>query len=316
MTARSTRTLLAGLIDYAGTFPPAALGMDDAVLGYARLLRGEHAWMLGRFVCRVTRLPEFSEAAAALLPGTYATSGYREMARQGDPWRLAAVVDTTLERALEQIERFNVRHAAEDAGLARVDVVEMRAAAPDEVDLAMEHLPQDLYPVFEVPTARDVRGFLAAIAGYQDQGGAAAKIRCGGLTPETIPPVEQVATFIFHCAAAGVPFKATAGLHHPVRSQRPLTDEPGAPRAMMHGFINVFVAAGLARAERLPLADLTAIVAETDPAAFQFTDEFVRWQGRVLETARLARARETFALSFGSCSFDEPVQGLRELGLL
>ncbi len=59
------RALLDGLIDYAGLFPPAALGMEDAVASYATYRRGPFAWMLGRFIVPAARLGEFEQAAAS-----------------------------------------------------------------------------------------------------------------------------------------------------------------------------------------------------------------------------------------------------------
>lgn len=61
--------------------------------------------------------------------------------------------------------------------------------------------------------------------------GARAKIRTGGLTAEAYPTAEDLAGFLHRAAIARVPFKATAGLHHPL------------PSPPMHGFVNVFLAA-------------------------------------------------------------------------
>jgi hypothetical protein len=142
--------------------------------------------------------------------------------------------------------------------------------------------------------------------------GCFAKLRSGGVTADAIPPIEYVADYIRSCAELRLPFKATAGLHHPVRSPHPLTYEADAPRAVMHGFLNVFLAAALAwHGDR----DLEPVLAETDPAAFRF-DEGVLWRDRSLSAAQVSDARTNFAHAFGSCSFDEPVQGLIELGIL
>jgi hypothetical protein len=48
----------------------------------------------------------------------------------------------------------------------------------------------------------------------------------------------------------------------------------------------------------------------------RFCDEVVGWRERLLDVGQLALAREGFAHSFGSCSFDEPVQDLTRRGLL
>jgi hypothetical protein len=144
---------------------------------------------------------------------------------------------------------------------------------------------------------------------------AFAKVRTGGLTPDAIPSAEQIADFLVAAAARKLPFKATAGLHHPVRSMRSLTYAPDSPRATMHGFLNVFVAASFAwhGAERGALIDL---LNETDAEAFGFTSKTLEWRGRRLSAEQIAEARQSFAHSFGSCSFEEPIGDLRALELL
>src|SRR5262245_7995721 len=142
--------------------------------------------------------------------------------------------------------------------------------------------------------------------------GCFAKLRTGGVKPEGIPAVADVASFIVACARRRLPFKATAGLHHPVRAPHPLTYEADAPRAVMHGFLNVFLAAAFAWHGR---HDIEAVLSETDPAAFRF-DERAHWRDWSLDADLVREARRHFAHSFGSCSFDEPVQGLEALGLL
>jgi hypothetical protein len=144
------------------------------------------------------------------------------------------------------------------------------------------------------------------------QAGSFLKIRTGGTTPDAIPSIDTLTESILACAARRLAFKATAGLHHPIRSDRALTYEPGAPRATMHGFVNVFLAAAFAfRGER----SIAPILAETDPSAFRFDDR-AHWRGRSLSAEEISRARTHFAHSFGSCSFDEPIQDLEQLAWL
>lgn len=139
-----------------------------------------------------------------------------------------------------------------------------------------------------------------------------AKIRTGGVKPEAIPSPKDVAAFIIACAERRLPFKATAGLHHPIRAEYALTYEADAPRAVMHGFLNVLMAAAFAwQGEK----NIEAIIAETDATAFTF-DGGAKWRGLTLTVEQIRDARENFMHSIGSCSFDEPVHELQALGLL
>jgi hypothetical protein len=145
--------------------------------------------------------------------------------------------------------------------------------------------------------------------------GAFAKVRTGGLTPDAILSSDALADFLSEAASRRVAFKATAGLHHPIRSPRPLTYAADSPCATMHGFVNVFVAAAFAwqGAQHDVLLD---VLNDEDAGAFQFEDDGLRWRSRGIATAEVQCARRDFAHSFGSCSFTEPVADLRLLGWL
>jgi hypothetical protein len=145
--------------------------------------------------------------------------------------------------------------------------------------------------------------------------GLRVKIRTGGVTSDAFPSSAQVAAFLAACNRAGAAFKATAGLHHPLRCERPLTYDAGSPLATMHGFLNLFLAAAFVR-EGMGEDEALALLEERLPEAFRFEDGGVTWRRRRLTTARLRESRERFAMAFGSCSFEEPVAELRELGLL
>jgi hypothetical protein len=131
------------------------------------------------------------------------------------------------------------------------------------------------------------------------QAGSFLKIRMGGQTEDAVPEIKSVAAWIVTCAERRLPFKATAGLHHPIRAQ-------------MHGFINLFLAAAFAwGGER----NVQPILEESDAAAFRFDDR-AHWRDRSLAADEIAEARRDFAHSFGSCSFEEPIQDLEKLSLL
>jgi hypothetical protein len=142
--------------------------------------------------------------------------------------------------------------------------------------------------------------------------GCFAKIRTGGVKPEAIPSPADVAAFINACAERKLAFKATAGLHHPIRAEYALTYEAGAPRAVMHGFLNVLMAAAFAwHGER----NIEPIIGETDASAFRFDDR-AHWRDKSLDATQITDARTNFVHSIGSCSFDEPIHDLQSLRLL
>jgi hypothetical protein len=283
------------LVDYAGLFPPAALPMEGAVHRYAAHLSSGDAWMLGRFVVPVERLGEFAEAAVPVTEGG------------GDAWRLSALIGVDAAEAGPRIRAFNSAHR----GRFVVDVVECRAVSAGAVSAAIGALPGELRIFVELPLLDDPRGLLMEVRAA----GAWAKMRTGGVTADAFPSAREIGRFIARASELLVPFKATAGLHHPVCGDYPLTYEDGAPRARMFGFLNIFAAAVFAQSranERM----LTEIVDEDDVTAFRFSDEELVWRGHKVTAKQVASARGSLGLAFGSCSFQEPADSLRELGLL
>ena len=237
----------------------------------------------------------------AALPMADAVRNYARYREEGDAWALGRFV-VPLERVTEVPEDFplTVLCAPEAVGEAGSHVVETRASSAEDMTRIAAAAGERTVFV-EIAD----RSLLAPIA----QHGLRAKIRTGGITPEAFPAIDSVAAFLRGCRAAGVAFKATAGLHHPLRCMRPLTYAPDGPTGVMHGFLNVFLAAAL-------LDSAEEILREEDPHAFRFEDHGAAWRDRQVSTETLAEMRRTFAISFGSCSFEEPLADLRELGWL
>lgn len=293
------RQLLRGVVDYAGLFPPAGLSMAEAVAHYARHRAEPPAWMLGRFVLPAARLDEFEAAAATHLPRESATW-----------WSLSALLSSDIEEDIARVERFNHRHRDARHGAALVDTVELKAHSVQDVAHASGIVQRQFDTCMEIPVAEDPAELVAAIGAAR----AKAKVRTGGTTPDAVPPASQVIRFIARCIAHGVPFKATAGLHHPWRGVYPLTYEPDAPAGLMHGFLNVLLATAALHAgasER----EAAAILDERHPDAATFHTDGARLRERVIPADALRRARESLT-SFGSCSFSEPVADLRAQSLL
>jgi hypothetical protein len=268
--------LLDRLIDDAGLFPPATKPMEAAVADHRSARAGAHAWMLGRFLCPVSRLDEFASAGA--------DAG----------WRLGAICDGPDSRA-------DFAAIAEYAGPGTIDAVELRLP-PEPVGGVLDAAPPSVGVFVEVPSG-DRRAATVALEDLSADGRAGAKIRCGGLAPEAFPADGDVAHFLRECGRLRLPFKATAGLHHPFRVR------DASLGVLQHGFVNLLAASAL------PEADPEPIVAEADATAFSLSGESLRWRDRVADTEMLRHARSLFT-GYGSCSFDEPVADLVAHGVL
>ena len=295
----SLRDLLLGLIDYAGLFPPAALDMPTAARKYAEYRESEYRWALGRFVVPVARLDEFEEAVEGILP-----SGAQE---RDDFWRLSALSGGDLSSDLNRIAEFNQKRA----GAAVIDTIEIKAGRAGDIENAMSLTPANLTPYFEIPIGGDPAELIKSVAETE----ARAKVRTGGVSADAFPSSFDLARFIKICAEDDVPFKATAGLHHPLRSVNRLTYAPDSASAMMHGFLNVFLAAAFAQSG-MEVDRLVELLEEKSPEAFQFDSGGVTWRDEMIVRGQLRNSRNLLAIAFGSCSFEEPIDDLKKIGLL
>lgn len=314
----AANALLDGLIDYAGLFPPADLDLAAAVGAYARHRASPHAGLLGRFIVPAARLGALDEHAQALADGAPWRFSVLGLApTDGEGWADAASRTLDAARAFEArhdgavCDRFELRlpadlardHDALASALGALDEA-MRAGAGAGPRAAVE------VPFLDAPDA--VEPAAAAVAEANARAGrpaAALKFRCGGVTPDLVPEVEALAAALAAAVRAEAPFKATAGLHHP------LPNHDDAVGARMHGFLGVFGGAALARVHGLGADDLAEMLDDADAASWAVGDT-LRWRSLAATAAEVADARAQFALSFGSCSFDEPVDDLQALGWL
>lgn len=296
------RLLLTGAIDYAGLFPPAALDLAATARNYAAYRAGDDGWALGRLVVPADRLTELESAADGLFPAPDDPA----------PWRVAALLSGDLETGISHVLDFNRRHAkTATEGAAIVDTIELKATARGDIRRATNSFPDTTVEYIEIPLDPDPDELLEEIGNL----GLRAKIRTGGVTPELFPAPERVIRFLAICAKRKIAFKATAGLHHPIRAEYPLTYEPGSVRGTMYGYLNLFLADAFLRAG-LSSSDAVEVLTETDPAAFTIEGDGIAWRGQRLDAAALARARTEGMTGFGSCSFTEPLDDARALGLL
>ena len=294
---RSVTALISGIIDYAGLFPPASLAMTPAVRNFAEYRSGGDAWALGRFVVPTLRLTEFERAAVALLP-----SGASDQ-----PWTLSALASEDVDADFVRIRAYNDRHEDPSLGASVIDSVEIKSHSPKEIGRTAELTSGDFTPFYEIPITSDPRPLIAAIGRADGR----AKVRTGGVIPDLIPKASDLLRFVSICGELGVPFKATAGLHHVIRGPYPLTYEQSSPSATMFGFLNVFLCAAFL-SSGMKSEDAELLLEESDAMSFHFHDDGVIWRGHSLDSGQLSDARN-FAISFGSCSFREPMDELHKV---
>ncbi|MGD9902216.1 MAG: hypothetical protein AB7U83_02005 [Vicinamibacterales bacterium] len=289
MTPASARALLTGVIDYAGLFPPAALPMQTAVAEYTAARAGSDAWLLGRFVVPAPRLAELAAARLAA-PA---------------PWQVSAIVGIG---DLADVSAVHVFNDAASAHGARIDSVEARPATPDDVDWLADAFAEIAEIYVELTPGATLAPWLDRVAAR----GLRAKVRTGGMTPEAFPTPDVVAGFLAAVVERGVPFKATAGLHHAVRGTYRLTYAADSGDAPMFGYLNVLFATAALRAGH-PLATARDLLAATASSSLVFADDAATWNGVSLPVATLEETRAHGLLSFGSCSFREPADELPHL---
>lgn len=306
VTDLAVRVLLDSIVDYAGLFPPASVSMATAVRNFAHYRASESGWMLGRFVCPASALEQFSRDAEMYLPRDAGAIG----------WQLSVTGSGDIVQDMAAIAAFNERHrVCFDESCATVDAYEVKVNNIEDVQRVHEQVPVTMCTYIEVPLSSDPTPIVEAVAAI----GRRAKMRTGGITPDAFPRSEHVARFLIACAHTGVVAKATAGLHHPLRDAYRLTYEEQAPHAMMYGYINVFLATALV-GSGAPMRDVVAMLEERDASHITFDTTQCHWSGGSkqysLDRAFLAQMRDRGLVSFGSCSFTEPVSETRALGWL
>ena len=340
----SLRALLAGSVDYAGLFPPAGLALQPALDNHASYLRGDDSWMLGHFVLPTANLRE----AMPMLTGRFDDHHLLRISALGSKGNSTDTFLTNLRTSLQELADIPRAHRGTLA------IEQFEAPLPPQLGSISEmgnllwkaaELIGSLFPghvriFWEVPFSNELPATLRRVSDHNAQlpptalGSAmprfqpdgrlihyspsasrvhcqpfGVKLRTGGMDAAAFPTCEQLAIALVVARDSGVALKFTAGLHHPLRHY----DARLGTR--MHGFLNVYAAGILGREHRLGVKEIEKILEDESPESFRFDAEGFAWRDRQIPTAALAVHRE-FITSFGSCSFDEPRDDLRALGLM
>ena len=304
MPTASLQALLKHSIDYAGMFPPCSLDLEPALQNQAEYVRSPDEWMLGAFVLPVEQF----DAAKQLLSRFDPLHPLR-IAALGPRTENAKAFLAALEKADAAIGSLS-RHNVDLVSISHLEML-----LPHNVDLALlkeaRSIVGDLPVFWEVPPdkAEQTMALVAEHNSDTDVASFGYKLRTGGVTADTFPTSAQIAGALVAPATHQVPIKFTAGLHHPLRQYR---DEV---RTKMYGFLNVLGAAVLAAEHRWNTHQTSIMLEDENLDSFSFADDFFAWREWRIDIEWL-QYRRRFVASFGSCSFDEPREDLRALGLL
>lgn len=310
----SLQIFLSRIIDYAGLYPPTNLPLQDAIRNFVKYQYDAEVWMLSRFIIPAKRLGELSQLAQQIFPreGVLRFSALSRGGKDADEFLENLKLD------LADIHTFRTLHGSE----ADVDMFETALPASALADQSsinnMINKTADalnkngLTVFFEAPFGKGWQAraekLIRSLRKIKDKH-VGFKMRTGGVAADAFPTPEQAAWAILAARDAGIPMKATAGLHHPIRHYNE------SVQTKMHGFLNVFGAGILTDANDLPLEKIQTILEDEDPASFIFDETGFAWKNIHANNEQIARARQSIT-SFGSCSFDDPREDLQKLGLM
>lgn len=264
------------MIDDAAVFPPGNAAMPDAVAAHPHHVVGTYGFIVGRFLCPASRIPELAQAWS-----------------RPDPLTVGVIADTGIEGLSDAITQIVTDSRLE---LGAVEIVLPPGSAPEALGDILAALPE-VTGYVELPRGQDLSAELDAIA----VAGREAKFRTGGAALGAVPAPEELAAFITACVGRRIPFKCTAGLHHAICGSE---DEAGNTQ---HGFLNVLLATQAAVLGEDP-EEIVGWLSEGSA-------EVIVHALRALHEHDARRVRTSF-VGFGSCSLAEPVAELTELGLV
>ena len=314
----SLRNFLDKIVDYAGLFPPASLSLGQAFHNFVFYRQGEFKWMLGKFIIPAKKLVELSS-----LLGDMDVKELVSLSVLGASADSIGEFDALFKKDLSGISEFLQKHGNNisvdafevrlPAELFKLDSRKHFTSLMESVSDGLEKTLGNRIPVFfeanlSANYEAEIIQTVENIAAINKTCGF--KLRTGGVEPSAFPAPEVIAFAIMTCCEFDVPMKFTAGLHHPVRHYNEEV------KSEMHGFLNVFSAGIMAYSNNLDEAELIEVLNEDDPYEFIFNENGFEWNETEVSNEEIRGSRERFMLSYGSCSFDEPVEDLKTMELL
>jgi hypothetical protein len=281
-------SLFARFLDDAAVFPPGSLPLATAVPAHLAHLESAQGPLVGPFVVTASALPTLGALVRDLPARSFAVSV--TLPASG---AVRAALDTA---ALVPALDVRAIEVGVPAGVVAADVVPtLDLAVRGDLGRTADDTPLTVF--VELPRDERRGALIGELAGTA----YLAKLRTGGVCAALYPDAAELGSAIVALVRARLPFKATAGLHHAVRN----TD--GATGFEQHGFVNVLVAvAAVLDGADAPEASVLLADRNGDGLAARLG---------ALPVGLAERVRSVFR-SIGTCSIDEPVSDLADLGLI
>ncbi len=307
------QTLLGNIVDYAGTFPPAQLPLEESLkTALTFRSRGHYPWLMARWVATLEHLN--------VLNGKY----LYELGSSGWPVQLTVLGNgyevPDVAGVLHQLE-WDLRHIGrwsgrQQGGNHSLTVVGYEAKMPmgfegNGLALILDRMAQErgicFTPYFECPLddgwKKNLERFCNLSADWCEHQAEAPfipglKIRTGG---KQLPKASDLASVIEVWAQYRLRFKATQGLHSTIT------------HGSDFGFLNLFAALHLTTilgTESFPQKQIEACLIDSDPKHFQFDENAFRWREFEVGIEQMEASRRSHQATFGSCSIDEPDESL------
>lgn len=320
---KSINSFCNGIIDYAGLFPPAKLDLKTSFENYINYKNSDYRNLLSRFILPSGLLNELKD----LIEKKYTSENDIKLSILANSSENLDDFHLKLSETLNSIQQFK----SELSDSINIDLLEIKI--PDELlsghkesyvtefinrisDEVIKNLSEDTFFFLEGNTNDDWKDNIKKLINgiyhhnliiYYNAG---FKLRTGGIKPDMFPSSEIISHSIKECIDRNVKIKFTAGLHHPFRNY------DYELRTFMHGFINVFSAGLIAYRHNLSINGMNDILNDENGNNFVFSMNCFSWKDWKICIEEIELARANLMISFGSCSFDEPIGDLKKLKLL
>lgn len=318
---QSLNIFMQGLLDYAGLFPPANLPLQVSLKNFSEYYDHQQTNWLGKYILPVNKVDEtisilnehplFSKLKnkanfSLIISNSETINDYSKILEK----------DITLIKKLtNQFEQTITLDSIEFAPPKEVFTTNNTKLIIDTLNILLEkfsYLDKINQFYCEVRVLENLHEYIQTISNFNQKisNKIAIKLRTGGVTPAQIPPSIDIAKAIRVCAEQKIPIKATAGLHVPVPNDNPHVG------ARLHGFLNIFSCLLLCYDDLMSIENMENIISNYSYRDFKFTDSGLHVGNRYISNQKMTELRKSFIKSFGTCSFIEPIDHLKENHIL